>query len=51
MEEDWVFDGPLYHPLYGLHVIAWLLLGLSVLWHVGAVVKRGGWALATSMLH
>ena len=51
MEEDWVFDGPLHHPLYGLHVIAWLLLGLSVLWHVGAVVKRGGWALATSMLH
>lgn len=49
MEEDWLFDGPLHHPLYGLHVIAWLLLGLSVLWHVGAVVKRGGWTLAASM--
>ena len=49
MEEDWLRDGQFDHLVYKLHVLAWALLAGVVLWHVVAVVRRGGPALATSM--
>jgi hypothetical protein len=50
MNEDWLRQGELQHGIYLLHLLAWLGLGLAVLWHLAAVLKRGGTALARSML-
>ncbi|KEF41660.1 MAG: hypothetical protein ER33_10325 [Cyanobium sp. CACIAM 14] len=50
MEEDWLRDGQLQHGVYGLHLLAWLAIALAVLWHLGAVLARGGLPLARSML-
>jgi hypothetical protein len=50
MDEDWLREGQLLHGVYGLHLLAWLLLGLAVLWHVAGVLVRGGLPLARSML-
>jgi hypothetical protein len=50
MNEDWLRQGELQHGIYLLHLLAWLGLGLAVFWHLGAVLKRGGTALARSML-
>jgi len=50
MNEDWLRQGELQHGIYLLHLLAWLGLALAVLWHLGAVLKRGGPALARSML-
>jgi len=50
MNEDWLRTGELDHLAYSLHLTAWLLIAAAVLWHLAAVLRRGGTALATSML-
>jgi hypothetical protein len=49
MQEDWLRGGELDHPVYSLHLLAWLLIGGALLWHVAAVFHRGGSPLARSM--
>ena len=49
MEEDWLRDGRFQHAVYSVHLLAWLLIGLAVVLHVSAVLRRGGWPLARSM--
>jgi hypothetical protein len=49
MDEDWLRDGELHHVVYGLHLLAWVLIGLSVLVHLGASLRLGGWPLLASM--
>jgi hypothetical protein len=50
MQEDWLHTGQLDHFPYHLHLLAWLLISGAVIWHVAAVLQRGGWPLASSML-
>jgi hypothetical protein len=50
MEEDWLRDGELGQAVYGVHLLAWLLLAGAVLSHVAGVWARGGGALAGSMV-
>lgn len=50
MDEDWLRQGELDQLVYGIHLLAWLLIGAAVLWHVTAVLGRGGLPLARSML-
>ncbi|MFM7269421.1 MAG: cytochrome b/b6 domain-containing protein [Cyanobium sp.] len=49
MREEWLEQGQLDHLVYGVHLLAWLLIAFAVLWHGLAVVRRGGWPLARSM--
>lgn len=49
MDEDWLRNGQLDHIVYSLHLLAWLLIAGSVIWHLAAVMKKGGIALATSV--
>jgi hypothetical protein len=49
MDEDWLRLGELDHLVYSLHLTAWLLIAGTVLWHLAAVLHRGGMALASSM--
>ena len=49
MSEDWLRQGELNQAVYGLHLLAWLLIGAAVLWHVSGVLRRGGLPLARSM--
>jgi len=49
MQEDWLRSGQLDHLVYSLHLLAWLLIAAAVLWHVAAVLRRGGSTLARSM--
>jgi hypothetical protein len=50
MEEDWLRDGELGQAVYGVHLLAWLLLAGAVLSHVAGVWARGGGAQAGSMV-
>ena len=50
MDEDWLREGTLQHPVYSVHLIAWLLVAISVTVHLGAALVRGGPALLRSML-
>lgn len=50
MDENWLRLGELDHRVYSLHLTAWLLIAAAVLWHLGAVLRRGGTALAVSMV-
>jgi len=50
MEEDWLRTGELEHFPYHLHLLAWMLITAAVIWHVRAVITRGGTTLASSML-
>ena len=49
MQEDWLRDGQLHHLAYSLHLVAWLLIGLAVLLHVGDSLRLGGVPLLASM--
>ncbi|MEB3271373.1 MAG: cytochrome b/b6 domain-containing protein [Synechococcus sp.] len=49
MDENWLRDGQLDHLVYGVHLLAWLLIALAVALHVGSVLRRGGLPLARSM--
>jgi len=49
MDEDWLLEGELDQFIYSVHLISWVLMALSVLWHLGSVLQRGGWPLARSM--
>ncbi|MEB3350408.1 MAG: cytochrome B [Cyanobacteriota bacterium] len=49
MDEQWLRRGELHHLAYNLHLVAWALLAVSVVWHGGSVLQRGGRALAGSM--
>jgi hypothetical protein len=49
MDEDWLRDGQLDHLVYSVHLLAWLLVVVAVLWHVSGVLQRGGFLLAQSM--
>ncbi|MEB3301388.1 MAG: cytochrome B [Cyanobacteriota bacterium] len=50
MQEDWLRDGELNHAVYSLHLLAWLAVAGAGLSHVGAILARGGWPLARSMV-
>lgn len=50
MHERWLREGVLNHPVYLVHLLAWLLLGASVLAHLGAALRLGGQPLLRSML-
>ena len=50
MNEDWLREGQLDHLVYHLHLLGWLLFTAAVLWHGLAQLRRGGPALALSML-
>ena len=50
MQEDWLRDGQLHHLAYSLHLVAWLLIGLAVLLHVGESLRLGGTPLLASMV-
>ncbi len=49
MNEDWLRTGQLHHVVYDLHLLAWLLIAITVVWHLAGVFRRGGVALARSM--
>jgi hypothetical protein len=49
MDEDWLRDGQFQQLVYSVHLLAWLLIALAVILHVGAVLQRGGLPLARSM--
>jgi hypothetical protein len=49
MQEDWLRTGQLDHFPYHLHLLAWLLISGAVIWHIAAVMKRGGLPLAGTM--
>lgn len=50
MQEQWLREGQLHHLVYSLHLTAWLLIVCAVVWHVLALLRRGGTALAASMV-
>ena len=50
MNEDWLREGQLEPLVYHLHLLGWLVLTAAVLWHGLAQLRRGGPALALSML-
>ena len=50
MQEDWLEDGQFDHLVYHLHLLAWLLIAAAVIWHVVALLRRGGPALLRSMV-
>lgn len=50
MEPAWLLDHGQLAPVYGLHLLAWLLLLLAVPLHLLAIRRRGGRPLALSML-
>lgn len=49
MAEDEVRNGATGGLVYGLHLSAWVVMGLAVLLHLGGALRRGGWPLAASM--
>lgn len=49
MDEDWLRDGQFNQLVYGVHLLAWLLIALAIAMHVGAVLQCGGLPLARSM--
>jgi hypothetical protein len=49
MSEDWLRTGQLHHLAYSLHLLAWLLIALSLCWHVCANLARGGMPLICSI--
>lgn len=50
LDEDWLRDGQFQHLAYSVHLLAWLLIALAVSMHLCAVLRRGGLALAGSMV-
>ena len=50
MDEDWLRQGILHHPIYSIHLLAWLLLAISLAFHLGNALRRGGPGLLGSML-
>lgn len=49
MQEEEVRAGGAGGLVYGLHLSGWGVMALAVLWHLGGVLRRGGWPLAASM--
>lgn len=49
MQEDWLRQGELHHLAYSIHLLAWLLIAIAVLSHLGGVLQLGGLPLARSM--
>lgn len=49
VQEDWLRDGQLHHLVYSVHLLAWLLIALSVTLHLVAVLRLGGLPMARSM--
>lgn len=50
MQSEWLVNQDTTPLPYALHLLAWLLLAVSVPLHVIGAVRRGGWPLAASML-
>jgi len=50
MESEWLVNHASTPLPYALHLLAWLLLAVSVPLHLIGAVRRGGWSLAASML-
>lgn len=51
MQEEWLRQGELQHLAYSVHLLAWLLVAVAVLCHLGGVLQLGGVPLARSMFH
>ncbi|MFZ9753403.1 MAG: cytochrome b/b6 domain-containing protein [Cyanobium sp.] len=49
MQEDWLRQGQFSHPVYAVHLLAWLLIPAAMLAHLAGVLRRGGMPLAASM--
>ena len=49
MDEDWLRQGLLEHPIYALHLTAWVVLALAVPLHLVGLLRRGGWPLLRSI--
>ena len=49
MREDWLRRGELQHLAYQLHLLGWLLVSAMVLWHLLALLRRGGPVLVASI--
>lgn len=50
MQEDWLRQGQLSHPVYAIHLLAWLLIPAVLVAHLVGVIRRGGMPLAASMV-
>jgi hypothetical protein len=50
MESEFLVNHATTPLPYALHLMAWLLLAVSVPLHLFGAVRRGGWPLAASML-
>lgn len=50
MDEDWLREGVLNHPVYLVHLMAWALIAMALVMHLGAALRLGGPALLRSML-
>lgn len=48
-QENWLPNGEFNHLWYFVHLIAWVIILLSILFHVLMVVKVGGFPLIVSM--
>jgi hypothetical protein len=49
MDEDWLREGVLDHPVYAVHLLAWALLILSLIAHLIGSMRLGGLPLLQSM--
>jgi len=49
MNEHWLREGVLDHPVYAVHLLAWVLLTLSVIAHLCGAIALGGQPLLRSM--
>ncbi|KMM17532.1 Prokaryotic cytochrome b561 [Synechococcus sp. GFB01] len=50
MNEDWLRRGELHHWVYGLHLLAWLLVAGAVIVHLLGGLQLGGVAMLRSIL-
>jgi Prokaryotic cytochrome b561 len=51
MKEQWLPAGELYHSFYTAHLVSWVLVLMSLLFHVLAGAKVGGVPLLLSMVN
>ena len=50
MHEDWLREGQMQHLIYSLHLLGWVGISATVIWHLSSILKLGGLPLASSMI-
>lgn len=50
MHEDWLREGQVQHLIYSLHLLGWVGISATVIWHLSSILKLGGLPLASSMI-